>query len=274
MFISNDSIKFMMAKIFFTLAEFKNYTIKNNISYSYHGRDTIDLNYIVNGSGKVKINDNIYKLKTNDYFVIPEFVPCTIISNEEMEIYSVYFSIDKARGFSEYVSFLSKTYINHDNDDIKELLKSIHEELMIKTIGYNEVVTSTFKSIIVKIVRNEGLNEKRLSHYSLDSLQFSIDKIITNEFATITISELATRLGMSVRDLQRYLLKNYNKCFSDLKKDYKLEYAKIRLEYYDDSIEKKSEDLNFSSREHFCYFFKKETNETPLGYRKRKKMTN
>ena len=36
--------------------------------------------------------------------------------------------------------------------------------------------------------------------------------------------------------------------------------------------EKISNDLNFSSREHFCYFFKKETNETPLSYRKKQKM--
>ena len=77
---------------------------------------------------------------------------------------------------------------------------------------------------------------------------------------------------MSVRDLQRYLLKNYNKSFSDLKKEFKLEYAKIRLIYYNDSIEEISENLNFSTREHFSYFFKKETGITPLSYRKKNKM--
>jgi AraC-like DNA-binding protein len=272
MFISNDSIKFMIAKIFFNLAEFKYYSIKNTISYNYHGKDTIEINYVISGNGKIKINDEIYEIGPNYYFVIPEFVSYTIIATEELNIYSFYLLIDKKSGYDEYISLIKKYYINKDNHNIDELFKTIHSELITKTLGYNEIVTSSFKMILVKLCRNEGLKGNRLSHWPLESLQFNIDKIFSNEFNTITIVDLADRLNMSVRDLQRYLLKNYNKNFSELKKDFKLEYAKIRLTYFDDSIEKISEDLNFSSREHFCYFFKKETNLSPLSYRKKQKM--
>ena len=271
MFICNDSIKFMIAKIFFNLAEFKNYTIKDTVSYSYHGKDTIEINFVVSGSGKVKINDEIYDIKENSYFVIPEFVSYSIIAKEELEIYTAYFVIDDKIAFKDYTPYLKKIYINTDHD-FKQLFRNIHNEFMIRTIGYNEIITSAFKVIVIRVIRNEGIKGKRLSHWSLDSLQFSIDKIFSNEFNTITISELASRLNMSVRDLQRYLLKNYDKSFSDLKKEFKLEYAKIRLIYYKDSIEKISEDLNFSTREHFSYFFKKETGITPLAYRKQNKM--
>ncbi len=271
MFISNDSIKFMIAKIFFTLAEFKNYKIKNTISYHYHGMDTIEITYVKSGKGKVKINDTIYELKQYSYFVIPEFVPYSIIANEELELYSSYFVVDKRTGYKEFVPYLNKFFVNSDKSfDVP--FKTIHDEFMVKTIGYNEIITSTYKALFILVIRNEGINGKRLSYWALNSLQFSIDKIFTNEFNTITITELANRLNMSVRDLQRYLTKNYNKSFSDLKKNFKLEYAKIRLTYYNDSIEKISEDLNFSTREHFSYFFKKETGETPLGYRKKNKM--
>ena len=269
MFISNDSIKFMIAKIFFTLAEFKNYKIKNSISYNYHGKDTLEINYIVSGKGKVKINDNIYLLEPNSYFVIPQFVPYSIITNEELVIYSVYFIVDKSLAFDEYVPFLTRIYINND-EKLNYLFEIIHSEFMTKTLGYNEIVTSTFKTIFINVVRNEGLTGKRISYWPLESLQFSIDKIFSTEFNTITIADLANRLNMSVRDLQRYFLKNYNRSFSELKKNFKLEYAKNRLKYYDDSVEKISNDLNFSSREHFCYFFKKETGTTPLNYRKKR----
>ena len=69
MFVSNDSIKFMIAKIFFNLAEFKYYSIKNTISYNYHGKDTIEINLIKDGEGKLKISDQIYDLKKNSYFI-------------------------------------------------------------------------------------------------------------------------------------------------------------------------------------------------------------
>ncbi len=271
MFISNDSIKFMIAKIFFSLAEFKYYKINNTISYAYHGKDTLEINYIVSGNGKVKINEEIYDLKPYSYFVIPEFVSYSIIANEELEIYSSYFLVDRKSGYKDYLPYVNKSFINND-EEMNSLFKSIHNEFTFKTLGYNEIVTSTFKTIVIKVIRNEGIIGKRLSYWPLDSLQFSIDKIFKNEFNTITITDLAERLNMSVRDLQRYLVKNYNKSFSDLKKDFKLEYAKIRLIYYTDSIEKISEDLNFSTREHFSYFFKKETGETPLSYRKKNKM--
>lgn len=271
MFISNDSIKFMIAKIFFTLAEFKNYKIKDNISYHYHGKDTVEINYIASGAGKVKIGDAIYDIKKNSYFVIPEFVPYSIIAKDELEIYSSYFVIDTKTGYKEYTPYLEKAFLNND-PSFELLFRTIHNEFMIKTLGYNEIVTSAFKSMVIMIIRNEGIKGKRLSHWSLNSLQFSIDKIFSNEYNTITITELASRLNMSVRDLQRYLLKNYNKSFSDLKKEFKLEYAKIRLIYYNDSIEEISENLNFSTREHFSYFFKKETGITPLSYRKKNKM--
>ena len=65
MFVSNDSIKFMIAKIFFNLAEFKNYQIKNNASYNYHGKDTLEINFIKDGKGKLKIDDQIYELEKN-----------------------------------------------------------------------------------------------------------------------------------------------------------------------------------------------------------------
>ncbi len=272
MFVSNDSIKFMIAKIFFNLAEFKNFQIKNDASYNYHGKDTLEINFIKDGKGKLKIDNKIYELEKNSYFVIPEFVHYSLISTDELDIYSIYFILDKKSAYQEYAPLLNKIYVNKDNSNILSLLETIHNELMIKKLGYNEIVVSNFKSLLVKIVRNENIEGKRLSYWPLDNLQFSIEKILTHEFASITIENLAYRLNMSVRDLQRYLNKNYNKSFSELKKNFKLEYAKIRLEYSLDSIEKISEDLNFSSREHFCYFFKKETNETPLSYRKKQKM--
>ena len=132
-----------------------------------------------------------------------------------LDIYSIYFTLDKKSAYQEYAPLLNKIYVNKDNSNILSLLETIHNELLIKQLGYNEIVVSNFKSLLVKIVRNENIEGKRLSYWPLDNLQFSIEKILTKEFASITIENLAYRLNMSVRDLQRYLNKNYNKSFSE-----------------------------------------------------------
>ena len=74
-----------------------------------------------------------------------------------------------------------------------------------------------FKAIIVEILRNEKIEGERLSHWDLNNFQFQIDTILRNEFQTITIEDLANRLFISVRELQRYLNENYKKTFIELK---------------------------------------------------------
>ena len=270
MFKSNDSIKFMMAKIFLHMAEFSYQEIKEpTISMSY-GAKVLIINYIDFGSGKVIINDKEYIVKENCYFVIAEFTKCQIIPDSELHYYSVYYEVDKTTAFEKYLYLLNNNYVGIE-PILNYPFSVIKNELQNKKFAYNEIVVSMFKTIIVNILRNENTIGERLSHWDLNTHQFEIDKIISNEFQTITIEELAKRLYLSVRELQRYLNDNYKKTFITLKNEARMSFASNKLIYSDLSITEISELVGYSSIEHFSNAFKKYYGISPLKYRKSKK---
>ena len=151
------------------------------------------------------------------------------------------------------------------------MFDTLLKELQNKTFGYNEIVVSMFKSIIVMILRNENISQERLSHWDLDNNQFQIEKILQDEFNTITLKELANKLFMSERELQRYLLTNYKKTFIELRNDARMAYASNQLIYTDISITELSYQVGYSSVTHFTYAFKNYYGISPLKYKKENK---
>ena len=141
-------------------------------------------------------------------------------------------------------------------------------EFKEKKLGYNEIVVSLFKILFINIVRNENVTGPRLSHWDLDNLQYKIEKIMLENFKTITIKELASKWYLSERELQRYLEKNYNKNFSDLKNDAKMSFAQNLLLSSNMSILEIAYETGYSSSEHFSNAFKKYYGKSPLKYKK------
>ena len=268
MFKSNDSIKFMMAKIFFNLAEFSYKIIDNPTISLYQGADTTVINFIKHGNGKIIVNSNEYEIKDNSYFVINSFSSYQIIPNGKIELYSIYLLIDKTTGYKKFFYLLEKPLIGIDKTNISMLFDMLKNELTNKQFGYNEIVVSLFKTIIVTILRNENITSERLSHWDLDNSQFQIDTILNNEFQTITLEELANRLYMSPRELQRYLVTNYKKTFINLRNDARMSFASNKLLYSNLSISEISNLVGYSSIEHFSYAFKNYYGLPPLKYRK------
>ncbi|MCR5349746.1 MAG: AraC family transcriptional regulator [Acholeplasmatales bacterium] len=271
MFTTKDSIKFMMAKIFFNLANFNINVITEITPLMYHGQKTAEINYVRSGNGMVEIDGKQVKIKHGSYFCIPEFVKYSVIPSSPIELYSIYLLLDTKTAYKEYLPYTKAVYVG-DNKDLDYLFDSLLYEFSTMRFGYNEIVVSNFKSIIVKILRNEQITGKRLSHWTNDSMQFEIEEIISNEFKNITINSLANKLHLSTRELQRYILKNYNKTFNELKTEAKMSYASNKLLYTDTSISDLANLVGYSSLEHFSYAFKKFYGLTPSEYRKQKKI--
>ena len=273
MFYTNETIKFMMAKIFFTLADFRFQTMSKAYPSHYHGINTLEIHFVKKGSGTVIINNNEYHVKENWFYVVPSFVSHTQIpdKNNPMEKYSIYLLIDKSRGFENYIPLLDKSYIGEDKYNTVSFFDLLLSEFQNKKFGYNEIVVSCFKSIIVNILRDVKIEEKRESSWQIDSIQFQIEEVLLNEFKTITIESLANKFFMSVRELQRYLKDNYKKTFNELKKEARMSYASNKLIYTDLSIAEIAENCGYSSLEHFSYAFKNYYNVSPLKYRQERK---
>ena len=272
-FKSNDSIKFMMAKIFLHMAEFSYQKIAEPTIYMEYGLDVMIVNYIESGKGKLIIDEEEFDVRENYYFVVSQFSKCQIIPDGDLTYYSIYFVIDKTTAFKKYVYLLDKNFVGLE-PELSYPFSVVKRELEKTKFGYNEIVVSMFKAIIVEILRNEKIEGERLSHWDLNNFQFQIDTILRNEFQTITIEDLANRLFISVRELQRYLNENYKKTFIELKNEARMSFASNKLLYSDLSITEISELVGYSSIEHFTNAFKKWFGLSPLKYRKSKKHIN
>ncbi len=267
MFKSNDSIKFMMAKIFLNLAEFSYEKINDATISKICGADIIIINYIEEGSGKVIINDEEFEINPSSYFVISQFSKYQIIPNDSIKYYSIYYTVDKSTAYKKFMYLLDKKYVGSDAS-LSYFFSTVLKELKNKQFGYNEIIVSMFKTIIVTILRSEKIQGERLSHWDLDNFQFQIDKIMQNEFQTITLDELAKRLYIGQRELQRYLLENYKMTFMQLKSEFRMSYASNLLLYFNKSIAEISDLVGYSSIEHFSNAFKKHYGISPLKYKK------
>ncbi len=274
MFDTKDSIKFMMAKIFFTLADFNLKVIDEITPPIYHGAETIEIKYIKEGTGKVVINDEVYEVSRGYYVVIPAFVSYSLIPDDKFLVYSIYLLVDKKIGFKEYIPMLSKYHVGEDKYNIGFLFDDLLIEFQTMKFGYNEIVVSDFKNIVVKVLRNENAQGKRLSHWDTGSLQYEIEQIMYNEFNTITIMDLSNRLHLSIREFQRYLKKNYNKTFKELKTDAKMSFASNKLKYTDTKIADLALLVGYSTPEHFSYAFKMYFGESPQSFKKKYEKSN
>lgn len=267
-----DTIKFMLANIMFTLREFRLSKLTETNPSHFHGKDTLELHYIKSGTGKFIVNNKEYRVGPDSFFGIPEFTEHSQIPDEgvTLEKYTIYLLYDSSRGFVKYIPYLKRILNGEDKYNIGLTFEKAFRELNEKRFGYNEVVVSCFKEIFVTFLRDLGFNNERITKWKPDTLEYEIEEIFVNEFATITIDDLAKRCYMSVRDLQRFLNKAYMSSFSKMKMFYRMSYASNRLVYSNDTIAKISQDCGYSSSEHFSYAFKTYYKLSPNEYRKEK----
>jgi AraC-like DNA-binding protein len=149
-------------------------------------------------------------------------------------------------------------------------MKSLFFELKEQNIGYRTVVESIIKQIIISCVRNCSENKGHPDDRGLksaDNLYLTIEEAFLYEYATLTLTSLAKRLNLSTRQTQRLLMEHYGMNFQSKKAEAKMSAAAIMLKSSDMTITKISDELGYSSVEHFSSAFKKYYNMSASSFR-------
>ena len=275
MYTSNEIIQFELNNVKFTLSDFHHQKIISPNPLHYHNKDCIEIHYIKSGSGTVILNEIATPIEEDSFFITGPFVVHGQIpdSNEYIEKYSIYFTVENYQDNQLLSNFFSKpSYIGKStNYDLSTLFNQIQSEFQKKQFGYKEVIAETIKILMILILRNFDIYESGNNDNNLIHTRFQIEKIFLNEFKDITLPILTKKLSMGEKTLQRFLSKHYNKNFSELKLEAKMFYAANQLLYTKNSITSISQETGYSSPEHFSYAFVNFYNITPLNYRKEKK---
>jgi AraC-like DNA-binding protein/quercetin dioxygenase-like cupin family protein len=246
-----------------------------------HGNNSYEIHYIPYGHGKVNINNQVYDVKPNTLYMTGPHVEHEQIpqTNDPMAEYCIYFMLQS--GSSKHpsqkktvASLFEQTHFwfGQDSHAIYPIMQQIFYELEHKYTGYKLQVESLLQQCIVKIVRNyenRVESEKLFMTTNLvDRKYLIVEESFLYDYETITLEILSKRLGLGIRQTERFLKDYYGKTFQQKKTEAKMSMAKIYLGNPNLSISEIAERLNYSSPEHFAYAFKQYYGTSASEYRR------
>jgi len=245
-----------------------------------HGNTSYELHYIPSGYGIVTIDGKSYDAKPGVLYMTGPHVEHEQIPSKDdpMEEYCIYFKLSKTTSKNSApetaASIFSKTHFwyGKDSQNLLEIITQLFFELENKYTGYMIQVEALLQQCIVKIVRNYETHKISDSHFShtnlVDSKYLIVEESFLYDYESITLEGLADRLGLGIRQTERFIKEYYGKTFTQKKTEARMSMAKIFLNDKDISISEIAKRLNYSSVEHFAYAFKKYYGISARDYRK------
>lgn len=245
-----------------------------------HGNNSYELHYIPNGRGTVNIGSQTFEITPNTLYMTGPHVEHEQIPLPEdpMAEYCIYFKLQTRSHFPPQPGSVTAKFqdtpfwFGQDSQELLPLLQKIFFELEHKYTGYMAEVEALLSQCIVRTVRNYESGCPSTRHFAPSNLEDSkyliVEESFLYEYETITMDKLASRLGLSIRQTERFLKKYYGKTFLQKKNDAKMAMAKILLNRSDLNISDIAEKLNYSSIQHFSYAFRRYYGVSATQYRK------
>lgn len=259
---------------------------RNNLRIHYHS--LIEISLILHGSGKYKVNNNIYEINEGDiFFFRPNEAHCiTDIDESGMELlnlhiapYYLYTNLQNALN-TNYIKLLASSFRlisnkindtlnNEEINKIKSLILSIKYEFENQQSDYITLVNNYISAILILFSRK--YNKQRFSQKEKQSYQKllqTIKYIDLHYKENITLDLLAQNVAYS----RCYFSTIFKKCMGMSVWDYicikRIEEALSLIKTTDKNILDIALECGFNNTVNFNKIFKKYTNLLPSAIRK------
>lgn len=250
-----------------------------------HSKNAFELHYVTAGKGFVVLENQTFPLSPGVLYITGPNIAHEQFPDESESLteFGLFFLISE----SESNSPLADQFIKHDlwlgdaGKEIDALAQAILWEKTNQKPGYRQKIPLLLAELMIECVRNFVSDGKiydnklpvpsnKLSVHLLqeENTLLVIDEIFLCRYADITLEQLADSIGLSTRQAQRLLEKNYNKSFSSMKLEARMAAAETLLRNSSLKITEISNRIGYSSIEHFSNAFKKFYKVSPGQYRK------
>ena len=268
-----DNIRFRTLNIAFE-------TLQRIIPSHSHGEDSYEIHYVSSGEGIVGVRQKAYRITPGTLYVVGPHVPHAQISmpGSPMEDYCIYLRMEKTAPPPRHSGgiaalFIEKNFwIGPGSDRVREILESIFEELRRQPIGYTSCVETLLRQLMIHAVRCYHRRAGARLHFQpatlADAQDFILEESFLYDYPTLTLEQLADRLGLSVRQTQRLLQERHGQTFLQKRSSARISASEILLAYTDKSIEEIALEVGYSSSEHFSGAFRAFHGMSPRQYRK------
>ena len=248
------------------------------VSYSKYGKDWKSLKhlhpfteifFVLNGKGKLTIENETFPIKKNDLIVVfPNVYHHENSQDDEPLEYVVLGVNDLLFQIDHPLDYLYQNF-DKDNQDIVYYFSQLLFESKNKDIGYDTVCQKLLELVILKIIRkiNIQLQSKQKSSSVSREIQMICHYIDQNFANDITLVSLAHSMKMNKYYMAHEFKKYMNISPIQYLIDRRIEECQSLLKTSSLSIAEISETVGFSSQSYFSQIFKKTIGMTPLQYR-------
>jgi AraC-like DNA-binding protein/mannose-6-phosphate isomerase-like protein (cupin superfamily) len=267
------------------------YIYESMVEHSHSNR-SYELHFIPYGQGTLIANNHKYDITPGTLYMTGPNVNHEQITNpaDPMAEYCICFEVlpnSQRSTFMNHREQLDLSLIVHHlvntpfwfGQDHQNMLQSFEKLALVakhQYVGYYTNIRNILCEMIIKLVRNYTNNDPSKVGMPLKTLDDKRLVIIENSFLdqyhSITIQELADKLGLSIRQTERMIKHHYGVSFTTKKKQARMNAAAHLLTTTTKTISEIAQQVGFSSLEYFCSTFKKHYNVSASVYRKKHKM--
>lgn len=272
-------LSFKMSDIDFTILSIGEETILTPFPKHSHSKNSYELHYIKSGRGTLIADSVTYNVGPGSFFVTGPGVFHEQISDmdDPMVEYGMYLQVSTAevlRRDNTLAQFINTPFFICDaGQEPALIMEEIFKELREKRFGYELMLNALIEQFLITITRfyeNKTVKKRKVAvAVPADMTYLTIEEAFLYDYKDLTLPELARRVNLGIRQTQRLLNKHYNLTFSQKKDEARMSAALLLLKGTNKSVGEISEELGFSSPEHFTNSFKKHFGKTPGAYRKK-----
>lgn len=257
---------------------------------SNHCHSSYELHFIPSGKGTLYVQKRTYEIIPGTFYLTGPGIYHEQKSdvNDPMAEYCLNFelciadkkSVRKGSHINSELCEITKTLLDtyfwfgSDMYDTSRIFSLIMSELENQWLGYYTNLHNLICQIIINAVRcytNQRKTSFRIpKRIPDDNRRLIIDSYLREYDKKLTALELAGRLGVSTRQLDRIMIDYYDMPFKKKLVKTRLEQAKHLLTHTMLLIDEISERTGFSTTSYFCKMFKKNEGLTPDSYRQNK----
>lgn len=251
-----------------------------------HSQGSYEFHYIPTGHGILNTQGIRYAITPGTLFVTgPGIVHEQIPDPEDpMAEYCIFFEILPSHSLPTVVNptfvieptlqeLLVSTpfWIGQDSGNMIELFEMLAGELSLQRVGVHHMVTNILEMIVIRLIRHYRENNVSIQSLPLktldDSRLLTIENSFLYQYSSITLKQLANQLGLSTRQTERMVHKQYGMPFKDKKLQARMGAASRLLLTTSTSISGIAPQLGFATPEQFSNAFKKYYGMTATQYR-------
>lgn len=257
-----------------------------------HNHSAYEIHFILKGSGLVEINGEKHNLFPNSYYIVGPNIyhEQKVDSSNSISKYSFrmdYYMLETADNFfpaeeGSRVAEVFKNIVFYSAEDISNnllLMYEIRNELQNQWIGYYSRIQSLFSQLIINIIRDIASEQK--ARYKIpDMVSDEKRNLIIEDFfehnynSSVTATNLAKLLHVSIRQLNRIMKDNFHMTFKQKMLEKRMEVSKSMLKNTGIPVKEISQRVGYDSESNFYTIFKQKNSCTPGEYRRKNRTSS